>query len=160
MAVALAEHALDAGELEDAERLIRATTDAGTQSPTPWLLLGQIIAQSEIAKRLRHRKTDTSSERLREAGYAFGQALERADERDSTSMKVDALLNRSRTRVLLNENVEARDDLEIARRISPENTRVIEAYGDLLSIEGKDDEAIDLMRRVPEEQLSPLCQRT
>ena len=154
VAVALAEHAMDAGELEDAERLIRATTDAGTQSPTPWLLLGQIIAQSEITKRLRHRKTNTSSERLREAGYAFGQALERADERDSTSMKVDALLNRSRTRISLNENVEARDDLEIARCISPENTRVIEAYGDLLSIEGKYGEAIDLMRRVPENQLS------
>ena len=54
----------------------------------------------------------------------------------------------------LGSNAEAREDLEEARRIAPQNTLVIEACSGSLRIEGKLDEAIDLMRRIPLEALS------
>ena len=157
IAVALADRALDAQEIDDAERLVRIVTDRGSPSPVPWLLLGYIVFQSEAAKTQRSYRTEGSPcdpVRLREAEDAFGKAFTRADQEHSTSKKVEALLNRSRTRLLLGDNVAAQEDMEEARTISPRNIEVIEAYGELLGLEGKNDDAIALMARVPQEKLS------
>ena len=157
VAVALTHRALNSDELQKAEGFIRAATDAKSRAPMPWLLLGQIILRSEISRSYQRYGTEVWScdpDRLREAEDAFGQALVRATEERYTSATVETLLSRSRTRSLLDKNAEARNDLEEARRVAPDNPKVIETCGQWLRIEGKADEAIEFMRRVPLEELS------
>ena len=157
VAVALTHRALDSDDLQKAEGFIRAATDGGSQALMPWLLLGQIILRSEILRNYQKHGTDVSAcdtGRLREAENAFGEALIRAREERSVTATIEILLSRSRTRFLLNKNAEAREDLEEARRVAPDNPRVVETYGESLRIEGTPDEAIDFMRRLPQEELS------
>ena len=157
VAVALTHRALDCGELHKAEEFIRAATDAKSRASMPWLLLGQIILRSEISQSYQKHGAAAfvcEPDRLREAEDAFGQALLQAKEERYTSATLEALLNRSRTRFLLNKNAEAREDLEEARRVAPDNSRVIETYGESLRIGGNADDAIEFMGRVPQEELS------
>ncbi len=157
VAVALTYRALDSGELQKAEKFIRAATGARSRAFMPWLLLGQIIFRSEISRSYQRHETEAflgDQDRLREAEDALGQALIRTKEKRSTSATIEVLLNRSRTRFLLNKHAEAREDLEEARLLAPENPTVIETYGESLSIDGKVDDAIGFMRRVPPETLS------
>ena len=157
VAVALTQRAQDSGEFQKAEEFIRAATGAKSRAFMPWLLLGQIILQSEISRSYQRHGPEAlfcDEDRLREAEDALGQAFERADEERYTSATVEALLIRSQTRVVLNKYAEAREDLEEARRVAPENPTVIETYGKLLRLEGKADDAIDFMRREPQEALS------
>ena len=139
VAVALTHRALDSDELQAAEEFIRPATNAECRSFMPWLLLGEIILQSEISRSYERYGTEVSfcaPGRLLEAEDALGRAFDRATRERSTSATLEALLNRSRTRFLLNKNAEARQDLEEARRVAPENPRVIETYGESLRIEG------------------------
>ena len=157
VAVALTHRALDSDELQKAEEFIRAATDAKSRASMPWLLLGQIILRAEISQSYQKHGAEAfvcDPDRLCEAEDAFGQALERATEELSISATLEALLNRSRTRFLLDKNAAAREDLEEARRVAPDNPRVIETYGESLRIVGNTDDAIEFMRRVPQEDLS------
>ena len=162
VAGALTHRALDSDELQRAEKFIRAATDAKSRASMPWLLLGQIIFRAEISRSYQKHGAgalDCDPDRLSEAEDSFGQALVCAKEERSTSVMVEALLNRSRTRFLLNKNAEAREDLEEARQLAPEDPRVIETYGESLrlggkALDGKADEAIEFLRRVPQEELS------
>ena len=157
VAIALAQRAEHSGDFQKAEEFIRAATNADSRASMTWLLLGGIIFQSEVSRSYESHGTEAlfcDEDRLREAEDALGRALIRAKEERSTPATVEALLNRSQTRFVLKKDVEAREDLEEARRIAPEHPRVIEKYGQSLRIEGKSDAAIDFMRRVPEEELS------
>ena len=157
VAVALTQRALDSDELQKAEGFIRAATDAKSRAPMPWLLLGHTILRSEVSRSDQKSGTEASfcdRDRLREAEHAFGQALAGATEERSTSARLEALLNRSRTRVVLDKKAESREDLEKARQIAPKDPRVIETYGESLRLDQKADEAIECMRRLPQEKLS------
>ena len=157
VAVALTHRALDSDELQKAEEFIRAATDAKSRASMPWLLLGQIILRSEISMSYQKHGAEAwvcDQDRLREAEDAFGQALLHAKKEQSTSVTLEALLSRSQTRFVLNKNVEASEDLKEALQVAPENPRVAETYGESLRLNGKADEAIEFMRRVPQEDLS------
>ena len=157
VAIALAKRAEDSGDFQKAEEFIRAATNADSRASITWLLLGEIVFQSEVSRSYESHGTEAlfcDEDRLREAEDALGRALIRSKEEQSTSATVEALLNRSQTRFVLKKDREAREDLEEARRIAPEHPRVIEKYGQSLRIEGKTDDAIDFIRRVPEEELS------
>ncbi len=157
VAVALTQRALDSDELQKAEGFIRAATDVKSRAPMPWLLLGHTILRSEISRSYQKHGAGAlvcDPDRLREAEDAFDQALLQAKEERSASATVEALLHRGRTRFLLDKNAEAREDLEEARQVAPANPRVIETYGESLMLDGKADEAIEFMRRVPPEELS------
>ena len=157
VAVALTRRALDTGELDQAEGFIRAATSANSRASMPWLLLGQIILQQEILQSYQKHGTGDlfcDQDRLRESEDAFGRALGRADDERSTSAKVEVLVNRSRTRFLLDKDAEALEDLEDARQNAPDNPIVIESYGESLRLVGRADDAITFMRRLPQEALS------
>ena len=157
VAVALTRRALDTGDRQSAERFIRAATGDGSHASVPWLLLGQIILQSEILGSYQKHGTDVSAcdpSRLREAEHAFGEALLRTTEERSSAAVIDALLGRWRTRSLLDKNTEAREDIDEARRVAPDDPHVIETYGESLRIEGKADDAIAFMRRLSQEDMS------
>ncbi len=157
VAVALTYRALDSNELAKAETFIRSATGGNSHTSMTWLLLGRIILQSEISQNYQRHGTGAlvcDQDRLHEAEDALGQALMWAGKERSTSATVEALLNRSRTRFLLDKNAEARKDLVEARRIAPENSLVIETYGESLRFEGKTDDAIEYMRRLGQEKLS------
>ena len=157
IAIALTYRALDSDDLQSAERFIRPATVRKSPVAVPWLLLGQIILQSEILGNYQEHGTEPSAcdqDRLREAEHALSEALSRATEGRSSAETLEALLGRCRTRYLLNENTKAREDIEEARRVAPNDPRVIELYGESLRIEGKADDAIAFMRSVPEERLS------
>ena len=157
VAIALTHRALESDDLQRAEKFIRFATRASSRISMPWLLLGQIVLRSEISQS--YQKIGATAfvgdpGRLREAEDAFGRAILKAKEERHVSTTLEALLYRSRTRFLLNKNAEAREDLEESRRVAPDNSRVIEAYGESLRIVGNADDAIEFMRRVPEEDLS------
>ena len=157
VAVALTRRALDADDRLRAEKFIRAATGGGSRASVPWLLLGQIILQSEILGNYQKHGTDVSvcdPSRLREAEHAFGEALSWATEERSSTESIDALLGRCRTRFLLDKNTEAREDIEEARRVAPHDAHVIEAYGESLRIDGNADDAIAFMRRLSPEDMS------
>ena len=157
VATALAQRAQDSGEFQKAEEFIRAATNAKSRTFMPWLLLGQTILQSEISQSCERHGTEAlycDEDRLREAEDALGQAFVLAGEELYTSAMVEALLNRSRVRFILNKDSEAREDLAKAYRTAPENPTFIETYGESLRLEGKADDAIKFMHRVSQEALS------
>ena len=157
IAIALTHRALDSDELQKAEEFIRVATKANSRASIPWLLLGQIIVRSEISQSYQQHGATAfvgDPDRLRESEDAFGRALLQAKEERHGSTTVEVLLGRSQTRFLLDKNAEAREDLEEARRVAPEDPRVIEAYGTSLRIVGNANDAIEFMHRVPEEDLS------
>ncbi len=157
VATALTQRALDSGELQKAEQFVKAATVANTRAFGPWLLLGKILLQSEMSRSRERYGTEAlfcDAARLREAEDALGEAFILANETHSTSGKVEALLNRRLARVLLGKEAEARSDLEEARQIAPRDQIVIETYGESLRLEGKLDDALDCMRRVPPGALS------
>lgn len=158
VAAALAQRALDSGEMQRAEKFARAATAANSHASGIWLLLGNIILQSETSKSRERYGTEAlfyDTARLREAEEAFGKALILAKEKRSTSGAVAALLNRRLTRIALRKDAEAREDLEEARQVAPQEPMVIEAYSTSLRLEGRVDEAIEVMRRLPPDALSP-----
>ena len=158
VAAALAQRAQDSGEMQKAEQFIRAATTAHSRASGIWLLLGNIILQSEISKSRERYGTEASfydMVRLREAEDAFGRALRLAKETHSTSGTVAALLNRRLTRIALKKEAEVREDLEEARQIAPQEPMVIEAYGESLGFERRSDEAIEVLRRLLPNALSP-----
>ena len=157
IAIALTHRALDSDELQKAEEFIRVATKANSRASIPWLLLGQIILRSEISQSYQQHGATAfvgDPDRLRESEDAFGRALLQAKEERHGSTTVEVLLGRSQTRFLLDKNAEAREDLEEARRVAPEDPRVIEAYGTSLRIVGNANDAIEFMHRVAEEDLS------
>ena len=157
VAAALTERALDSGEMQKAEQFARAATAANSRASSLWLLLGGTILQLEISESYERYGTDVlfcDTARLSEAEEAFDKALILAREERSTSGTVEALLNRRQTRIALQKEVEAREDLEEAWQVAPRDPRVTETYGGSLGFEGKYDEAIDCMRRLPPDALS------
>ncbi len=157
VAVPLTCRALNSGNLRRAEQFIRTAANAGSQASETWLYLGQIVLQREISRNIEQYGVENLScneEKLMEAEDALGKAIAFAKENHFVSGEIEALLTRQRVRTALGKNAEALEDLEEARRIAPQNTLVIEARGVSLRIEGKPDEAIDLMRRVPTDALS------
>ena len=158
VAAALTERALDSSEIQKAERFVRAATAAKSRVSDIWLLLGNIIFQSETSKSFERYGTEAlfcDTARLREAEDAFGEALRLAKEERSTSGIVGALLNRRQTRIALQKEAEAREDVEEARPLAPQDPRVIEAYATSLRLEGRTDKAIEVMRGVAPDALSP-----
>lgn len=158
VAAALAQRALDSGEMQKAEKFIRAATAANSQASGIWLLLGNIILQSEISKSREQYGPEAlfcDMARLREAEEAFGKALRLAEETHSTSGTVAALLNRRLARIALRKEAEAREDLDKARQVAPQEPMVIEAYGESLGFERRSDEAIEVLRRLLPDALSP-----
>ena len=157
VAVALAQRALDSGEVKKAENFIRAATSAESRNFRPWLLLGHIIIQSEVLQSFQRHGNQAwfcNEDRLREAEAVLNHALKMSTGENHTSASVEALLNRCQTRFILDKNSEARSDLEELRRIAPSNPKVIETYGNSLMLEGKLNDAIEVMWRVPQEKLS------
>ena len=157
VAVPLTRRALNCGDLRKAEEFIKAAVDAESRASETWLRLGQIVLQMEISKNVEQygvKDLFCNEKRLMEAEEALGKAIAFAKENHSVSGEVEALLTRQGVRRVLGKNAEAREDLEEARRIAPQNTLVIEAYSGSLHIEEKLDEAIDLMRSIPSEALS------
>ena len=158
VAAALTQRALDSGEMQKAEKFARAATAANSRASGIWLLLGNIILQSETSKSRERYGTEAlfyDTARLREAEEAFGKALILAKEKRSTSGTVAALLNRRLTRIALRKDAEAREDLEEAQQVAPQDPMVIEAYSTSLWLERRVDEAIEVMRRLPPAALSP-----
>ena len=147
VAAALAQRALDSGEIQKAEKCIRAATATESHVADIWLLLGNVILQSETLESRERYGTEAlfyDTARLREAEDAFGKALMLAKEKRSTVGAVAALLNRRLTRIALRKEVEAREDLEEAQQVAPQEPMVIEAYGGSLGLEGRADEAIEV----------------
>lgn len=158
VAAALTERALDSGEMQKAEQFARAATAANRRVSRLWPLLGYIILQSEMSQSHEQYGAEVlfcDTARLSEAEEVFGEALRLAKEERSISGTVEALLHRRQTRIALQKEVEAREDLEEAWQIAPQNPRVTETYGASLGFEGKYEEAIDCMRRLPPDALSP-----
>ena len=158
IAAALTERALDSGEMQKAEKFIRAATAANSRASDIWLLLGIVIFQSETSKSRERYGTEAlfcDTARLGEAENAFSEALRLAKEERSASGTVGALLNRRQTRIVLQKEAEAREDVEEARQLAPQEPRVIEAYGISFRIEGRTDKAIEVMRGVAPDTLSP-----
>ncbi len=158
VAAALTERALDSGEMQKAEKFIRAATAANSRASDIWLLLGNVIFQSETSKSFKRYGTEAlfcDTARLREAEDAFGEALRLAEEERSASGRVGALLNRRQTRIALQKEAEAREDVEEARPLAPQDPRVIEAYATSLRLEGRTDKAIEVMRGVAPDALPP-----
>ena len=157
VAAALTQRALDSSEMQKAEKFARAATAADSRASGLWFLLGYIIFQSETSKSSERYGPEAlfcDTARLREAEDAFGEALRLAKEERSTSGTVEALLNRRLTRIVLQKEAEAREDLEEARQVAPQDSRVIEAYGMSLRLEGRSDEAINTLRRLLPDTLS------
>ena len=157
VALAFAYRAQESGNFQEAEKFIRAATEANSRASNTWLFLGRIILQSEISiSREQHgdEALFCDETRLQEAEDAFSKGFAIANEKHSISGMVEALLGRKQTRTVLGKDTEAHKDLEEARRIAPQSTLVIEACGWSLLIEERLDEAIDLVRRVPSEALS------
>ena len=160
VAAALTQRALDSGEMQKAEKFARAATVANSRASGLWLLLGNIILQSETSKSRERYGTEAlfyDTARLREAEEAFGKALILAKEKRSTSGTVAALLNRRLTRIALRKDAEAREDLEEAQQVAPQDPMVIEAYSTSLWLERRVDEAIEVMRRLPPCRLTVKC---
>lgn len=158
VAAALTQRAQDSGEIQKAEQCIRAATAADSHVSNIWLLLGNVILQSEISESRERYGTEAlfyDTARLREAEDSFGKALRLAKEKHSTVGAVAALLNRRLTRIALRKEAEAREDLEEARQVAPQEPMVIEAYGGSLGLEGRADEAIEVLRSLPPDALSP-----
>ena len=158
VAAALTERALDSGEIEKAERFVRTATIAASHASNIWVLLGIVIFQSETLKSRERYGTEAlfcDTARLREAENAFSEALRLAKEERSTSGTVGALLNRRQTRIALQKEDEAREDVEEARQLVPQDPRVIEAYGTSLRLEGRTDKAIEVMRGAAPDALPP-----
>ena len=158
VAAALTERALDSGDIEKAERFVRTAIVAASHASNIWLLLGIAIFQLETLKSRERYGTEAlfcDTARLREAENAFSEALRLAKEERSTSRTVEALLNRRQTRLALQKEDEAREDVEEARQLAPQEPRVIEAYGISFRIEGRTDKAIEVMRGVAPTALSP-----
>ena len=158
VAAALTQRALDSGEMQKAEKFARAATAANSRASGLWLLLGNIILQSETSESRERYGTEAlfyDTVRLREAEEAFGKALILAEEKRSTSGMVAALLHRRLTRIALRKDAEAREDLEEAQQVAPQDPMVIEAYSTSLWLERRVDEAIEVMRRLPPAALSP-----
>ena len=158
VAAALTERALDSGEMQKAEQFSRTATAANSRVSRLWPLLGYIILQSEMSKSHERYGADVlfcDTARLSEAEEVFGEALKLAKEERSTSGTVEALLHRRQTRIALQKEVEAHEDLEEAWQVAPQDPRVTETYGASLGFEGKYEEAIDCMRRLPPDALSP-----
>lgn len=157
VAIPLTRRALNSDNLQRAEKFIRIAVDAGSRASETWLHLGEIVFQIELSRSVEKYGSENlfcDEEKLLEAEDALGKAITFAKENHSVSAEVEALLARQKVRTVLGKNTEAREDLEEARRIAPQNTLVIEACGWLLRIEGKLDEAINSVRRVPSEALS------
>ena len=157
VAMAMTLRALNTDDWQNAERYARAATDGETPTIESWILLGQIIIQSEYNTGYQRFGTEDSiykADRLIEAEYASNQALDRAEINHSNSERSEALLIRGQARFFLNRKVEAFVDLDEALRIAPQKARVIEAYADSLIVEGKSEEAIGYLRRVSPEDLS------
>lgn len=157
VAIPLARRALNSGDLQRAEEFIRAAADAGSQMSETWLHLGQIIFQMEISRSAERYGTEgifREVEKLLEAEAALGKALELAGEDISVSGKIGILLTMREVRIALGKDAEAREDLEEAGMTAPGHAAVIEASAKSLQVEGKLDEAIDLMRRVSAETFS------
>lgn len=157
VAVPLTRRALNCGDLRKAEEFIKAAVDAESRASETWLRLGQIVLQMEISKNIEQygvKDLFCNEEKLLESEDVLGKAIAFAKENHSVSVETEALLTRQRVRRVLGKNAEAREDLEEARRIAPQNTLVIEAYSGSLHAEEKLDEAIDLMRSIPSEALS------
>ena len=152
VAAALAQRALDSGETQKAEKFARAATVANSSAFGLWLLLGNIILQSEISRNYEQYGNEAvfrDTTRLSEAEEALGEALRLAKEECSTSGTVEALLNRRLTRIALQKDAEAREDLEEARQAAPQDSRVIEAYGVSFILEKRPEETINILRRLP-----------
>ena len=157
VAAALTQRALDSGEMQKAEKFARPATAANSRASGLWFLLGYIIFQSETSKSSERYGPEAlfcDTARLREAEDAFGEALRLAKEERSTSGTVEALLNRRLTRIVLQKEAEAREDLEEAQQVAPQDPRVIEAYGTSLGFGGMSDEAIACLHRLPPDALS------
>ena len=157
VAGSLAWRALSAGETGSAERFLRGATSAGSTLPQMWVELGRVILQSEIEKsrkRFGTQEVSCDPDRVREAQEVLGHALTLARESGTTSEMVEALLNRSHARAILDEEEEAAEDLESARQLAPDDPLVMENYSTWISHRGRSEEAIDHMRRIPPHQVS------
>lgn len=157
VAKAMTLRAMNSDDWQNAERYARAATDGENPSFGSWILLGQIIVQSEYNTGHQRFGTEDSiynPDRLREAEHALNQALGLAVINNSNAERAEALLFRGQARFFLNRKDEAFVDLEEALGFAPYNPRVIEAYVDLLTIEGKSELAVVYLRRVSPEKLS------
>ena len=157
VAVPLTRRALNSGDLQRAEEFIRTAADAGSRTSETWLHLGQIVFQMEILRSAERYGTEGvfhDVQKLLEAEAALDQALELAGEDISVSGKIETLLARREVRTALGKDTEAREDLEEAGIIAPGHAAVIVASAESSWVEGKLDEAIGLMRRVPAEIFS------
>ena len=157
VAMAMTLRALNIDDWQNAERYARFATDSESPSLESLILLGQVVIQSEYNTGYERYGTEDSiykPDRLREAEYVSNQALERTEINNSDSEKAEALLIRGQARFFLDRKDEAFMDLEEALRIEPQNARVIEVYADSLIVEGKSEDAIGYLRRVPSETLS------
>ena len=113
VAAALTERALNSGEMQKAEQFARTATTANSRAFGPWLLLGNIILQSEMSESHERYGTEVlfcDTARLSESEDALSEALRLAKEECSTSGMVEALLNRRQTRIALQKDAEARED--------------------------------------------------
>ena len=154
---ALAERALNYGEIQKAEDFVRSAITKNSSTPRLWLLLGAILLESERQKITTDPELETSlcdPERLSEAEGALSKAVELAKKRHLTSEIAAALLRRSQVKKLLKKNAEARKDLDEARQTAPQNPSVIEAYAISLGSEEKHNEAIDFLQKLLPNSLS------
>ena len=154
---ALIYRAFDSDDLQTAERFARDAIDRGMDTSRLWLLLGKIILQSEILQNHQRHGNDASAcnqSRLQEAETAFDRSLSKATDDRSDYETIETLLSRCQTRLLLNKKAEAGEDIEEARRLAPDNPRVIETHAELLTLEGHADDAIDCMCRLSHDELS------
>ena len=157
---AMSERAWADDNFERAEKLAKAGIDSGSQEPILFLLLGKIILQSEIlgSQGLYGAMSSYDLGRIRGAEDALGTAIDlgkNSKKRQYAHLPLEALLDRISTRLILNKEELAKEDLEEALEISPKNPQTLVAQAEILRRDSRTVEAIDVLRHIEPQELSP-----
>ena len=108
VALAFAYRAQKSGNFQEAEKFIRAATEANSRASETWLHLGQIVFQMEISRSIERHGAENlfcDEKKLLEAEDALGKAIAFAKENHSVSGEVEALLTRQKVRTVLLERM-------------------------------------------------------
>ena len=156
----MSERAWADGDFEKAEKLARTGIDSGSQEPGLFLLLGKIILQSEMSRSqgLREEMSPYRPERISEAEDALGTAIDlskKIKNARNISLTLEALIDRISARLILNKEELAKKDVEEALEISPKYPQALVAQAEFLRFENRAVEAIDTLRHIAPQELSP-----
>ena len=151
-ALALAIRAMDGGNLTAAEKYARAATESHPKWSAAWTVLGTVVLEDETTRSwMAYGFYDNSCDKtkLSEAHDSFSTAVTCARTEKSNLRLVEALLNRSRVKLLMGSEDEALADIDESHLLLPEDSNVLTAYGQSLRLRGDSRGAIETLRHVP-----------